>query len=408
MPGRQLPPAGPLTAKRARRGVEPRKGADLPWTPADLAQMRRALLAHYDTHAREMPWRGERDPYRIWISEVMLQQTRVETVRARYAPFLAAFPDVASLATAGEHAVLKAWEGLGYYGRARNLRRAAAAIVAEHGGRLPEAGEALAALPGFGPYTSAAVSSIAFGARAAVLDGNVVRVLARLLDERRDVGEARVRARLAAAADALVDPGRPGDWNQAIMDLGATVCVPRAPRCLLCPFLRRCAGRAAGVAETLPVKARKAKGPHKEIAAAVVWKGGRVLIGRRPAEGLLGGLYELPGGKREPGETLERACAREVLEETGLRVEVRDRLATVDHAYSHFSITLTVFHARWLGGRLRARGVEDLRFVSLHELDRYAFPRANLRILAVLRATGAPSWAAAPVPASRRNRPSRG
>lgn len=394
-------------SKRQVSGVASR-GTALPWTVADVAHLRRALLAHYDAHAREMPWRGERDPYRIWISEVMLQQTRVETVRARYAPFLAAFPDVASLAAAGEHAVLKAWEGLGYYGRARNLRRAAAAIVAEHGGRLPESGEALAALPGFGPYTSAAVSSIAFGARAAVLDGNVVRVLARLLDERRDVGEARVRARLATAADALVDPARPGDWNQAIMDLGATICVPRAPRCLLCPLLARCAGRAAGVAETLPVKARKAKGPHKEIAAAVVWKGGRVLIGRRPAEGLLGGLYELPGGKREPGETLEQACAREVLEETGLRVEVRDRLATVEHAYTHFSITLTVFHARPLGGRLRARGVEDLRFVTLDELEAYAFPRANRRILEVLRATGAPAWAEAAAPAARRIRRPRG
>ncbi len=390
------------------RGPGPTLGGEVPWPPAEVARLRSALLDHYDVHAREMPWRGERDPYRIWISEVMLQQTRVETVRERYGKFLAAFPDVEALASATEHAVLKAWEGLGYYGRARRLRRAAQAVVSEHAGRLPASREALAALPGFGPYTSAAVASIAFGVRAAVLDGNVVRVLARLLNERREVGEGRVRARLAATADALVDPARPGDWNQAIMDLGATICVPRAPRCLLCPLREACAGRAAGTADALPAKEKRAPGPHKEIAAAVVWRQGRLLIGRRPADGLLGGLYELPGGKREPGETLAQACAREVLEETGLRVEVLDRVASVEHAYTHFSITLTVFHARVLGGRLRARGVEDLRFVPLEDLERYAFPRANRRILEVLRAGGAPAWAVPRPRAKRPRRPPRG
>ena len=305
----RAPGSKPAAAPRRARGAA--AGPGLPWTEEDLGHLRGTLLAYYDLHAREMPWRGETDPYRIWISEVMLQQTRVETVRERYAPFLAAFPDLPALSAAGEHAVLKAWEGLGYYGRARNLRRAALAVVASHGGRLPADRDALAALPGFGPYTSAAVASIAFGVRAAVLDGNVVRVLARLLDERRDVGEARVRARLVAAADVLVDPARPGDWNQAIMDLGATLCVPRTPRCLLCPLRERCGGRAAGTAEALPVKARKAKGPHKEIAAALVWRDGRVLIGRRPAEGLLGGSTSCPAASASPARrSSRRARAR--------------------------------------------------------------------------------------------------
>ena len=340
-----------------------------------------------------MPWRGEIDPYRIWISEVMLQQTRVETVRERYEPFLRLFPDIRSLARAPEDRVLKAWEGLGYYARARNLRRAAATIDVDHEGRLPDDVSALRALPGFGPYTAAAVASIAFGRTAAVVDGNVARVLTRLLDERRDVASTVVKARVQATADRLIDPERPGDWNQAIMDLGATVCGPREPKCPRCPWSDACAAREAGTASELPTKARKRKGPHHEIAAALVWRAGSILIGRRPTDGLLGGLWEFPGGKRETGESLEEACAREVVEETGLRVEVVSPFQRVDHAFTHFSITLHVFHCRVIGGRLRARGVEDLRFVVPEDLESYAFPRANRRVLDLLKASGPPEWA---------------
>jgi A/G-specific adenine glycosylase len=349
-----------------------------------------------------MPWRGETDPYRVWISEVMLQQTRVETVRERYGPFLREFPDVEALARASEGRVLKAWEGLGYYARARNLRRAAMAVASDHGSRLPTDVATLRTLPGFGPYTAAAVASIAFGRAAAVVDGNVVRVLARLIDERRDVTKGATKARLQAVADRLIDPTRPGDWNQAVMDLGATLCAPREPKCLLCPLASACRARAAGTASKLPTKARKKKGPHHEIAAALVWKAGEVLIGRRPADGLLGGLWEFPGGKREDGESLEEACAREVLEETGLRVEVVAPCARVEHAFTHFSISFHVFHCRVLGGRLRARGVEDLRFVPQADLGTYAFPRANRRVLEVLSRSGVPAWAGAT--RRRRNR----
>jgi A/G-specific adenine glycosylase len=325
-----------------------------------------------------MPWRGETDPYRIWVSEVMLQQTRVETVRDRYGPFLAAFPTLRALAKASEGAVLKAWEGLGYYARARNLRRAAAALVDEGRDALPDTVDALRALPGFGPYTAAAVGSIAFGRPAAVVDGNVVRVVARLANEAGDVASAPVRARIAAEADRLLDPARPGDWNQAVMDLGATVCVPRAPRCLLCP------GRAAGRADALPTRRPRAKTPHHDIAAGLVWKGGRLLVARRPAEGLLGGLWEFPGGKREEGESLEEACVREVREETGLVVEVVAPFLAVDHAYTHFRITLHTFHCRVVSGRLSPKGCEEPRFVAVPDLSALPFPRANLRVLAAL------------------------
>ena len=339
-----------------------------------------------------MPWRGETDPYRIWISEVMLQQTRVETVRERYPRFLSAFPTAHALALAPVERVLKAWEGLGYYARARNLRRAAQAIESFHGGRLPATEEALRALPGFGPYTAAAVASIAFEVPVAVVDGNVVRVVARLLDEDGDPAKAATRHRIARVAQRLLDPKRPGDWNQAVMDLGATLCGPRVPQCLVCPLSRWCQGHLAGRADRLPRKKKRRAVPHVEIAAGLVWKDGKVLVGRRPAEGLLGGLYEFPGGKREHGEALAETCAREIREETGLEIEVVELFQSVDHAYTHFSITLSVFHCRVRSGRLRARGIEDLRFVPLSALDDLAFPRANRRILEALETTGAPAW----------------
>ena len=392
-------------ARRTRRsapaaGTPARAPADarLPWDARAVRDLRGALLAHYDAHRREMPWRGLTDPYAVWVSEVMLQQTRVETARERFTGFLGRFPTVRALARSTDADVLKAWEGLGYYHRARNLRRAAVEIETHHGGRLPDTEADLAALPGFGPYTSAAVASIAFARPVAVVDGNVARVMVRLLDEDGDPTRASTRARVAAAAARLLEPSRPGDWNQAVMDLGATICVPRKPACLLCPVAPWCAGRAAGRAERLPHRRKRRPVPHVEIAAGLVWRAGRLLVGRRPAEGLLGGLWEFPGGKREPDESLAEACAREIREETGLDVEVVELFRSVEHAYSHFTITLNVFHCRVKGGRMRARGIEDLRFVAPADLDAYAFPRANRKVLAALEASGPPPWSAAPGP----------
>ena len=352
---------------------------------ARVAAIRTALLAHYDAHRRAMPWRGESDPYRIWVSEVMLQQTRVDTVRERYAPFLSAFPTVARLAEASEDAVLKAWEGLGYYRRARFLRRAALVIRDLPGARVPDTVEALLELPGFGPYTAAAVASIAFGRPAAVVDGNVVRVLARLFDEGGDVATAAVRSRIASWASRLLDARRPGDWNQAVMDLGATLCSPRSPRCGECPLAFACRGLASGRAPRLPKKRRKPPTPHVDIAAGLVWRRGRLLIARRRSDDFLGGLWEFPGGKREKGESLEEACVRELREETGLRVEVVAPFIAVDQAFTHFRITLSTFHCRVVGGRLAARACLDPRFVRLEDCATYAFPRANGRILEALR-----------------------
>jgi A/G-specific adenine glycosylase len=377
VPGRRLPHPRSLTKGGGVPASDPLRGLD-------AAALRRRLLAHYDAHRRVMPWRGERDPYRVWVSEVMLQQTRVETVRERWGAFVDAFPTAAALASAPKARVMKAWEGLGYYRRARLLHAAAKEVVLRHGGRLPAEEAALRALPGFGPYTAAAVASIAHRLPHAAVDGNVVRVLARLLDERGDVTTRAVRARLERAASALLDAARPGDWNQAVMDLGATVCVPRSPRCDACPWARACRGRASGKAGTLPRKRAKRAVPHADVAVALVWKGDRILIARRPAHGLLGGLWELPGGKRKAGESLERTCEREVREETGLTVRVGARFAVVEHAYSHLRVTIHVFHASVVRGTLAPRGCEDPRFVRLVDLARYAFPAANRRIFTAL------------------------
>lgn len=365
-------------------------------TALDVPALRRRLLRHYDTHARDLPWRGSGDPYAIWVSEVMLQQTRVETVRERWPRFLARFPDVGALARAREQSVLKAWEGLGYYRRARALHAAAKAITREHDGQLPRTYEGLLALPGFGPYTAAAVGSIAHGSAHAVVDGNVERVLSRLVALDEDARSAASRRRLQALADALLAPRRPGDWNQALMDLGATVCTPRRPRCDACPWQAACRAYALGDPTRYPVRAPRKTIPHHDIAAGIVWRQGRVLIARRPSKGLLGGLWEFPGGKRDPGEALEAAVVRELAEETGLRVRVVAPFTAIDHAYSHFRITLHLFHCVVEGGRLRPKASEEVRFVRTADLGRHPFPRANRRAIDRLLAEGPPSGIGGP------------
>lgn len=345
-----------------------------------LAPIRRSLLAWYGRHRRDLPWRTTQDPYRILVSEVMLQQTQVERVRQYYPRFLERFPTVEELARAPLDDVLKAWEGLGYYARARNLHKAAQIIVRDYGGKIPQDYQTLLRLPGIGRYTAGAVLSIAFGQDEPVVDANVRRVLSRLFALRR----AQTHKELEGLARALLPPGRAGLFNQALMDLGATICIAREPRCLLCPLAQLCEGRRLGIQSELPVRAQPRAKPHHDVAVGIIWKGEKILITKRPNAGLLGGLWEFPGGKRQSAESLEDCVRREIFEEVNVRVHDLKHFMTVQHGYSHFRVTLHVFEGRYAGGRPRCRGCTAWKWVAPQDLRKYAFPSANKKIIAKL------------------------
>lgn len=343
-----------------------------------------ALLKHWDRGHRDLPWRRTRDPYRVWVSEVMLQQTQVETVIPYYRRFLRAFPTVRRLARAPLGRVLKLWEGLGYYGRARNLHAAARRVVREHGGRLPRERDALLALPGIGRYTVGAIRSIAFGAPDPVLDGNVIRILARLTACRDDPRKPASRERLWEVAAKLVPQRRPGDFNQALMELGALVCTPRTPRCDECPLRSRCRAYRLGRPEDFPVRAPRPKVPRREGVAALIVRNGRVLVVRRPVEGLLGGLWETPWVYRKRGESPPAAARRAARERAGIAVRPGAAQTPIEHAFTHFHLTLTPVACR-LAGTSRVNGVPS-RWIDPRRLGREALHASMHRILEALNA----------------------
>jgi A/G-specific adenine glycosylase len=361
---------------------------------ADASPVTQPLLAWYRASHRDLPWRHDRDPYRIWVSEVMLQQTQVATVIPYYERFLQSFPTLAALASASLDDVLKVWEGLGYYARARNLHRAAQAVVNDHVGVVPADAKTFASLPGIGSYMTAAVQSIAFDAPLAVVDGNVKRVIARLFAISISV-DTRAGARaVQEVVDRLLDRHDPGTFNQAMMELGALVCRPLNPSCDRCPVMRDCAALSQGDPLAFPVRDARRAVPRQKIAVGVVSDGNRVLITRRAEKGMLGGLWEFPGGKVLRGEIPARACAREIEEETGLRVEVSEKIAHVKHVYTHLSVEIDVFHCRYLGGSVVLDGPTDFRWVTMEETSAYAFPKANHKFMADIRqALGRPQGA---------------
>lgn len=347
--------------------------------------LQRALLDWFEADARDLPWRKTSDPYRIWLSEVILQQTRVDQGLPYYERFIEAFPTVEALASAHEDAVLKRWEGLGYYTRARNLHKAARAIVEDHHGALPRDPQVLQLLPGVGRYTAGAIASIAFGVRAPVVDGNVKRVLARLYDIAESIDEPATDRALWELAGRLVPAKRPGDFNQAMMELGARICVPRNPDCGACPAAKYCQARRAGTQAERPMRSTKKAVPHKEIVVAVIEKDGLFLLGKRPTTGLLGGLWEFPGGKVEHGESHAEALLRECKEELGVKVQPGGLVACVKHAYTHLHVTLNVYRCRLASGKPRPKTHTELRWVAAADFDDFAFPKANHKFLKLLK-----------------------
>lgn len=359
-------------------------GALAPWPDFLLHSLRRSLLQWYAQAGRQLPWRNIDEPYAIWVSEMMLQQTQVKTVIPYYQRWLRQFPGVVDLAAADQQTVLKAWEGLGYYARARNLHRAAQQMVEQHQGQIPADFDAIVALPGIGRTTAGGILSSAFNLPYAILDGNVKRVLARLVAL--SVPPAKALNVLWQVSETLLDHSHPRDFNQALMDLGATLCTRRQPNCDRCPWQRHCRAYNLNVQSELPMSDTKAPLPHKQIGVAVIWNDQQeILIDRRKQEGLLGGLWEFPGGKIEPKETIEACIRREIAEELGIEIAVGDRLCTITHAYSHFKVTLNVHHCTHLRGEPQPIECDEIRWVTLETIDDYPFPKANSQIIAALR-----------------------
>jgi A/G-specific adenine glycosylase len=334
------------------------------------------LLAWYDRHRREMPWRAKSgeaaNPYRIWLSEIMLQQTTVAAVKPFYLRFLERFPTVEALAEAPTDAVMQAWAGLGYYSRARNLHACAKAVVEKYDGRFPSTEAELLKLPGIGAYTAAAVAAIAFNERAAAVDGNVERVMSRLYTVEEPLPKSKPLIR--SLTEELVPTGRPGDFAQAVMDLGATICTPKRPACALCPWMRPCQARASGLQEAFPKKQKKETGQLRRGAAFVVLRADdMVLLRTRPPQGLLGGMSEPPTSTWEPDYEPSRAVLDAPIDARWQRLP-----GTVRHVFTHFPLELTVLFAKVPKG---TPAPDDMRWTPRLQLQEEALPGVMKKVL---------------------------
>ncbi len=345
----------------------------------DQRNIRRNLNRWFERNHRDLPWRRTGDPYLIWVSEVMLQQTQVETVVPYFLRWAEKFPTVDSLALAAPSKVLKAWEGLGYYARARNLHRAAREVVKEHGGRVPDDLDSLMALPGVGPYTAGAILSIAYDRPVAAVDGNVSRVVSRLLNLRKDPTSNAGSRAVAQAAQFLVPATKSGQFNQALMELGARICRPAAPLCGRCPIRNQCGANQAGTQEEIPI--RRASQPVKKLRAAmgIIRRDGRILVQRRPETELMGGLWEFPRATVVRGRGFEKALLTFVRAELGGRIQIVKKEAELSHSFTRFSENVRVFSCRYEKGDLRPREGVETRWVTPGSLARLAMSSVNRR-----------------------------
>jgi len=341
------------------------------------------LLDWYHANKRTLPWRGHPSAYAVWVSEIMLQQTRVETVIPYFEKWMRLFPDVQALANASEHDVLNAWEGLGYYSRARNLHKAAKIVAEEYNGKMPRDLDQLRKLPGIGRYTLGAIASIAFGLDVSALDGNIKRVYARIFDVVEAVNSPAGEKILWQLADEHLPKGHAGDYNQALMDLGATICVPKNPRCLICPVMELCLARENGTQNQRPVLKPKKDVPHYIHAAGVVIGRGRVLLAQRPSEGLLGGMWEFPNGRvnGDPAKGLSTALKTGYNLRLSRSASKLEPLGIVQHGYSHFSVTVHVFRCELVS----IPKASNLKWVRLKDLDEYPMGKIDRQIARLLK-----------------------
>jgi len=340
-----------------------------------------SLIIWFNSHRRAMPWRETSNPYYILVSEIMLQQTQVTTVIDYYQRFIKQFPTIQDLANATPHEVMKAWEGLGYYTRARNLHKTAKIITSRYHGRVPDHIDDLLQLPGIGRYTAGAVASLAFHQPLPVLDGNIIRVFARVFHITDNVSQNGTIRRLWTIAGEMLPRRDINPYNQALMELGALICTPRDPNCEACPVRTECQAYQLNLQLLLPVKSPKKPIPHLDVTAGIIWKADKFLITLRPPKGLLGGLWEFPGGKVEPGESLEACLEREIREELEIHIQVLSPLISVKHTYTHFKITLHTFHACYVSGEIVPHDCDEYRWIGVDELDAYVFPGADRKVI---------------------------
>lgn len=324
---------------------------------------RKALQSWYRQNYRKLPWRETTDPYRIWVSEVMLQQTQVATVIGYFNRFIGRFPDISSLAQTDLQAVLKLWEGLGYYSRARNLHKAVRLLAASYDGRVPDTPEQFKQLPGVGDYINAAVQSIAFNRPLAVVDGNVKRVLARLFQIGTPVNQSGSHKAFQEVAQPLLDPDQPADFNQGMMELGALVCRPAHPQCDVCPVSLFCEAYASGSVDQFPRRVKKPPTPLRHMAMGVVRRNGRILMVQRHPDGFLGGMWEFPGGRVTGSLEPAEACVGGIKDAVNLNVAINRHLGQVRHAYTHFKLRLDLFLCRPGPGKVQLEGYESFRWI---------------------------------------------
>lgn len=348
-----------------------------------IERIKRRILDWYGLYHRDLPWRRTKDPYAIWVSEIMLQQTQVDTVIPYFQRFIDRFPSVEALAKASLEEVLKVWENMGYYTRARHLHEAAREILLCHDGRVPNSEEELRSLPGVGAYTAGAILSLAFGERVPAVDGNVRRVLSRLCYITDPLEKPKTQKAIYAIAEVMVPERNAADFNQGLMELGALVCSPRDPSCSTCPVKAHCLALKRHKVNCVPLRSRKVVIPHKHMTAAVFngKTGGRVLIVRRPPHGLLGGLWKFPGGEKRAGESLGEALERTVAEEVGIVADPGREIASVKHAYTHFRVTMHVFQCHGKRGRPKALGCDQWKWIRPKEIQAYPFSKVDRKVM---------------------------
>jgi len=352
--------------------------------------LRSILLSWFDRHQRNLPWRKGYNPYHVWISEIMGQQTQMERVVDYFNNWISLFPDIRSVASASEQSIFKAWEGLGYYSRARNIRRTASLLVQEYDAELPGNYEVLLKLPGIGPYTAAAIMSIAFNRPIPVIDANVERVLCRLLDLNLPVKHRVTRKQLDQFSKALLPEDEPRNFNQAIMELGALVCKPKRPQCLRCPLREYCRALAVDTVDLRPVPAKKQKKIDIVMACGIIIHENRLYIQQRLADDVWGGLWEFPGGRLKDGETPEQAAVREIAEETEFMVTGLDYFAAVTHHYTRYRVTLHAYFCRLQesGPAPVLHAASHFKWVNWTDIAMFAFPSGHRKLIKKIQLEG--------------------